>query len=130
MLFREILVTDSSLTAEQAAFMSGKGLKIWVCEIGPRQIGHCAGLGETGEIVGLSVDEANRRRGIGTNLLAHVVGSLRSMGCARIWLEAPAQHTAPAYSFYRTLGWQPREKQIQGKPFPLEVLECPIPPIS
>lgn len=130
MLFREILTTDRSLTAEQAAFMSGKGLKIWVCEIGSCQIGHCAGLGETGEIVGLSVDEANRRCGIGTNLLAHVVGSLRSLGCARIWLEAPAKPAAPAYSFYRALGWQPTGKQIQGEPFPLEVLECPVPPTS
>jgi ribosomal protein S18 acetylase RimI-like enzyme len=128
MLFREILATDSSLTAEQAAFMSDKGLKLWVCEIASRQIGHCAGLGETGEIVGLSVDEVDRRRGIGTKLLTHVVASLRSLGCARIWVEATADPTAPAYRFYRAMGWLPTGKQIQAQSFRFEVFECPVTP--
>jgi ribosomal protein S18 acetylase RimI-like enzyme len=123
--FREVQATDTSLTNEQAEFMASGRITIWVCELDSHQIGHCEGLPETGEIFGISVNDGYRRRRIGTRLLSRVIESLRAAGCSRIWVDAPAHPSNPAYSFYRALGWQSTGKQTQGDPFPSEILELP-----
>jgi ribosomal protein S18 acetylase RimI-like enzyme len=122
---REVKPTDKSLTSEQASFMASGRIKIWVCEVDSHQIGHCEGLPETGEIFGISVNNSYRRQRIGTRLLSRVIESLRAAGCNRIWVDASAHPSTPAYNFYRTLGWQSTGKQTQGDPFPSEILELP-----
>lgn len=61
----------------------------------------------SGEIVGLSVDNAYRRQGIGSKLLSLVVEALRAAGSTRIWVDAPADQGSLARSFYIALGWAP-----------------------
>jgi ribosomal protein S18 acetylase RimI-like enzyme len=80
-------------------------LKNWRCVIDSRMVGHCTGDPMSGEIIGLSVVDAYRRQGFGRKLLALVVEALRAAGATRIWVEAPADPSLPAYRFYRAVGW-------------------------
>jgi ribosomal protein S18 acetylase RimI-like enzyme len=82
-------------------------LKNWRCLIDSHMVGHCTGDPMSGEIIGLSVDCACRRQGIGRNLLSLVVEALRAAGAPRVWVAAPADTSVPAYSFYRAVGWVP-----------------------
>lgn len=82
-------------------------LKNWRCVIDSRMVGHCTGDPISGEIIGLSVDKAHRRQGIGRKLLLLVVEALRAAGATRIWVDAPDDQATPAYSFYRAVGWAP-----------------------
>jgi GNAT superfamily N-acetyltransferase len=123
--FREVLATDRSLARGLIDLVASGRVTLWVCEIRAHQVGHCVGLRETGEIIGPSVDESYRRQGIGTRLLGLVVDSLRTCGCRRIWVDAPAIPSTPGYCFYRVLGWQSTGGRTQPDPFPGEILELP-----
>lgn len=89
-------------------------LKSWRCVIDSRMVGHCTGDPMSGEIIGLSVVHAYRRRGIGRKLLARVVEALRTAGATRIWVEAPADPALPAYHFYRAVGWAAAGEHTRG----------------
>ena len=82
-------------------------LRNWRCLSDSRMVGHCTGDWTSGEIVGLSVEHAYRRQGIGRRLLSLVVEALRAAGAPRIWVAAPPDPASPAYSFYRAVGWVP-----------------------
>jgi ribosomal protein S18 acetylase RimI-like enzyme len=98
-------------------------LKNWRCMIDSSMVGHCTGDSMSGEIVGLSVDHAHRRQGIGTRLLSLVVEALRAAGAVRIWVEAPDDQASPAYSFYRATGWIPTGQRPRNGSEILELRE-------
>ena len=56
-------------------------------------------------LVSVYVNAADRRQGIGSALVRHVVEQARRRGVETLWLFTPDQ--AP---FYRRLGWQPVER--------------------
>jgi ribosomal protein S18 acetylase RimI-like enzyme len=77
-----------------------------VCVSAEKIVGFCSGAVETGEILVLAVLPDYERRGIGRQLLDHVVSRLRAAGVQRFWLAAAADPTVRAYGFYRALGWK------------------------
>jgi GNAT superfamily N-acetyltransferase len=56
-------------------------------------------------LVGVYVDKAARRRGIGSTLVSTVVERATEMGIETLWLFTPDQER-----FYRRLGWQSVER--------------------
>lgn len=56
-------------------------------------------------LVGVYVDRPDRRQGIGTVLVQHVVEQARKMGIRTLWLFTPDQE-----HFYQGLGWQTVER--------------------
>lgn len=62
--------------------------------------------GSTGYIVSLGVDPPNRRRGIGSRLVAEVLRRLRERGAATVELESRYDNL-PSIHFWRTLGFVP-----------------------
>jgi len=125
--FREARPTDYGAIVNEraAAALSGAWLRIAVCIHDSCIVGHCVGDSKTGEIVGLSVQPAYRRQGIGKRLLSLVVGWQRAAGAKRLWLDAPADPALPAHGFYRALGWQPTGERSGAGPSGTEILELP-----
>lgn len=58
-----------------------------------------------GEILGIAVDPAFQKKGIGENLLAHALHHLAHKGIDRIFLEVGTQNH-PALSLYKKTGFQ------------------------
>ena len=107
--FREMPLQDVWRDAHPASAVPPEiaRLQNWRCVTDSRMVGHCTGDPMSGEIIGLSVINDYRRQGIGRRFLALVVEALRAAGARRIWVEAPADPTLPAYGFYRAVGWVP-----------------------
>ncbi len=63
--------------------------------------------GYLGYVEELVVDERCRGRGIGTQLLEHLIGVARNQGCRRVELDA-AFNRQEAHRFYEHLGFQNR----------------------
>jgi GNAT superfamily N-acetyltransferase len=82
-------------------------IKGWVCSHDSDLVGFCNGDRETGEVLVLAVLPAYECKGIGTNLLTHVVEWLRSVGINTLWLAASPDAGTRAHGFYRSLGWRP-----------------------
>ncbi len=64
-------------------------------------------LGGEADVVNVAVDAANRRRGIGQALFAHLVGFSRRQGAELLWLRVRASNRG-ARRFYRYLGFAER----------------------
>jgi ribosomal protein S18 acetylase RimI-like enzyme len=104
-------LADIGITPELIAEGIAAGEVVsWVCTHDSSTVGFCNGNTETGEVLVLAVLPEYERRGVGKRLLAEVVGSLRSVGCRRVWLAATSNPTIRAYGFYRHLGWRPTGK--------------------
>ena len=123
--YRLVLATDLTLSNEARALLSSGRIKIWTAMHDSLQVAHCEGDAMTGEVIGISVLPTHRGRGIGTKLLRLVLDCLRAAGCARIWLDAPADPTLPAYGFYRSRGWRPTGQRTGNESYPGEILELP-----
>ena len=93
-----------------AGHIAAGRIKGWVCWHKSDLVGFCNGDGETGEILVLAVLPEYEGRGVGSNLLAHVVEWLRSVGFNSLWLAASPDATTRAHGFYRLLGWCPSGK--------------------
>ena len=63
--------------------------------------------GYLGYVEELIVDERFRGRGIGTQLLEHLIGVARAQGCRCVELDA-AFHRKEAHRFYEHMGFQSR----------------------
>jgi GNAT superfamily N-acetyltransferase len=99
----ELGITPEAIAGDVA---SGR-IKGWICSYDSDLVGFCNGDGETGEILVLAVLPEYEGRGIGSKLLAHVVGWLRSVGFNTLWLAASSDAGIRAHGFYRSLGWRP-----------------------
>jgi GNAT superfamily N-acetyltransferase len=96
------------ITAEVTARnMSSGRVKGWVCSHDSNLVGFCSGDAETGEVLVVAVLPEHECNGIGTQLLAHVVEWLRSVGFDTICLAASPDARIRAHGFYRSLGWRP-----------------------
>jgi len=93
-----------------AGQIASSRIKGWVCSHESNLIGFCNGDGETGEVLVLAVLPEYEGRGVGSNLLAHVVEWLRSVGFNSLWLAASPDAATRAHGFYRSLGWRPNGK--------------------
>ena len=93
-----------------AGHIAGGRIKGWVCSHESDLVGFCDGDGETGEVLVLAVLPEYEGRGVGSNLLAHVVEWLRSVGMNSLWLAASPDTATRAHGFYRSLGWCPSGK--------------------
>jgi GNAT superfamily N-acetyltransferase len=94
--------------------MASGRMKGWVCLHGSTLVGFCNGEAETGEVLVLAVLPNYERRGIGANLLLHVVEWHRTVGSNTIWLAASPDARIRAHGFYRSLGWRPNGKKQQN----------------
>ena len=85
-------------------------ITFWTAWEGPVLLG-CAALkalgAQHGEIKSMRTPEAQRRRGAGRALLAHVIGVARTRGYERLSLETGAQPAfEPARSLYASVGFE------------------------
>ena len=99
----ELGITPAAIAGDLA---SGR-IKGWVCAHDSQLVGFCNGDGKTGEVLVLAVLPEYERRGVGSNLLAHAVEWLRSVGFKTLWLAASPDSGLRAHGFYRSLGWRP-----------------------
>jgi putative acetyltransferase len=59
-----------------------------------------------GEVKSMHTDQANRRRGVGTAMLGHIIASARAMGLSRLSLETGSwAYFDPARALYRRHGF-------------------------
>ena len=101
-------LADLGITPEAIARDVASGrIKGWICSHASDLVGFCNGDGETGEVLVLAVLPEYECRGIGRNLLAHVVEWLRSVGFNTLWLAASSSSGTRAHGFYRSLGGRP-----------------------
>lgn len=76
-----------------------------ICSLGGRMVGYCFGSCHEGEVVVLALLPQAEGQGIGRELLARVVGRLRSLGHQRLYLGCSADPASRSHGFYRHLGW-------------------------
>ena len=101
-------LAELGITPEAIAGGVASGrIKGWICSHDSDLVGFCNGDGETGQVLVLAVLPEYECRGIGSNLLAHVVEWLRSVGFNTLWLAASSDSGTRAHGFYRSLGWRP-----------------------
>jgi ribosomal protein S18 acetylase RimI-like enzyme len=96
-------ITPESTAAD---LRSGK-IAGYVCTCDSHVVGFCSGDVGSGEVLVLAVLPDYEGRGIGKQLLSHVVARLIGGGMQRVWLAAAADPTVRAHGFYRALGWRP-----------------------
>ncbi len=70
--------------------------------------------GHRGWIYSLAVDENERHRGIGTELMAEVEGRLKERGCLKINLQVMPDNEG-VVQFYRELGFSVEDRLSMGK---------------
>lgn len=87
-------------------------IRSWECRIDAQTVGHGSGNARTGQVLGLMVEHKHEGKGIGTQLLALVVGWLRTEHVKRLWLEAPASPHPRARGFYQSRGWTPTGRRV------------------
>jgi len=63
--------------------------------------------GFVGYVDEMVIDGAHRGRGIGTQILDHLVSTARDLGCSRVELDS-AFHRKSAHAFYEQRGFQSR----------------------
>ena len=87
--------------------------ELFVAELGGQVVG-LAGIhvspslehdGEAAKVSAIVVDDAHRRRGVGSALLEAVETEARARGCALVFLTT-AERRKDAHDFYRRLGWE------------------------
>lgn len=106
--FSKEQLASLGITPESIAQAMASGrVKGWVCLHESHLVGFCSGDASTGEVLVLAVLPEYEHRGIGTTLLARVVGWLRSLVADTIWLAASSDRNSRAHGFYRSLGWRP-----------------------
>ncbi len=88
---------------------------IFVAEQDKQIIGACvAGYdGHRGWLYAVAVDPANRRSGVGSKLIKHVIAHLKSMGCGKVNLQIRSTNTKVA-AFYQSLGFLPEDRLSMG----------------
>lgn len=69
--------------------------------------GYCFGDRDSGEVLVLALLPAFEGRGLGRDLLAHVVEQLAGLGHRRLFLACSTDPASRSHGFYRHLGWQP-----------------------
>ena len=69
--------------------------------------------GHRGWLYAVAVSPRHRRRGVGTALVRHAVGALRSAGCVKVNLQIRATNTA-VRGFYESLGFEVEERMSMG----------------
>ena len=69
--------------------------------------------GHRGWLYTVAVSPEHRRRGIGTALVRHAVGALRTAGCIKVNLQIRASNTA-VRGFYESLGFEAEERLSMG----------------
>jgi len=69
--------------------------------------------GHRGWLYTVAVSPEHRRRGIGTALVRHAVGALRTAGCIKVNLQIRASNTA-VRGFYESLGFEVEERLSMG----------------
>ncbi len=69
--------------------------------------------GHRGWLYRVAVSPEHRRRGIGTALVRHAVGSLHKLGCVKVNLQIRADNRAVS-SFYESLGFAVEERVSMG----------------
>jgi len=87
-------------------------ITVWSAWDGDRLLG-CGALRaldpESGEIKAMRTDEAHRRRGVGSRILAHIIGEARRRGYRRLYLETGAlPEFASGRALYASRGFQLR----------------------
>ena len=111
---KERLVAYGITSESSAASMANGKVKGWACFHGPALVGFCNGDSTTGEVLVLAVLPEYEGKGIGKQLLLHVVKWLRSIGFERPWLAASPDARLRAHGFYRSLGWRPNGKLLEN----------------
>ena len=81
------------------------------CVIGTAMAGYD---GHRGWLYTVAVSPEHRRRGIGTALVHHAVGALRTAGCTKVNLQIRAANLA-VRGFYESLGFDAEERLSMGK---------------
>ena len=69
--------------------------------------------GHRGWLYAIAVSPQHRRRGIGTALVRHAVGALRSVGCIKVNLQIRATNTA-VRGFYASLDFEVEDRLSMG----------------
>ena len=69
--------------------------------------------GHRGWLYTVAVSPEHRRRGIGTALVRHAVGALRSVGCIKVNLQIRATNLT-VRGFYESLGFEAEERLSMG----------------
>lgn len=69
--------------------------------------------GHRGWLYTVAVSPEHRRRGIGTALVRHAVGALRSVGCIKVNLQIRATNLT-VREFYESLGFEAEERLSMG----------------
>ncbi|AVI64357.1 N-acetyltransferase GCN5 [Halomonas sp. GFAJ-1] len=91
-----------------AAAMKAGAICSWVSVHEHQVVGFCSGDLSSGEVLVLAVLPEYEGRGVGRQLLSHVVQDLRTRGQhTRLWLAASPDPRIRAHGFYRTHGWNP-----------------------
>ena len=70
--------------------------------------------GHRGWIYSVAVNNAFRRRGIGSQLVVHAESALAKLGCPKVNLQVRADNVAVT-AFYESLGFQCEERISMGK---------------
>lgn len=88
----------------------------FVAVLGERVVGTVMGGydGHRGWLYSLAVDEAWRRHGIGTRLVAHVEEALTALGCPKLNLQVLSAKS-DVRAFYEALGYRADEVVSLGK---------------
>jgi ribosomal protein S18 acetylase RimI-like enzyme len=69
--------------------------------------------GHRGWLYSVAVDEARRRRGVGSELIRHAVDALRGLGCVKVNLQVRSTNAA-VVAFYESLGFAVEDRISMG----------------
>jgi len=78
----------------------------YVCVIDKEIVGYCFATRKTGEIAVLALLPGYEGKGIGRELLGHMVDDLHALGFTRLFLGCSPDPASRSYGFYRHLGWK------------------------
>lgn len=78
----------------------------YVCLIDQEIAGYCFAIRKTGEIAVLALLPGYEGKGIGQELLGHMIHDLHAFGFTRLFLGCSPDPVTRSHGFYRHLGWK------------------------
>jgi ribosomal protein S18 acetylase RimI-like enzyme len=104
----ELGITEASWSTQ---VRQGKLLGFVAEDEAARVVGYCFGDVAAAEIIVLALLPTHEGMGLGRQLLAMVVGHLKSLGHSRLFLGCSDDPSHRSWGFYRRLGWLPNGKR-------------------